>query len=153
MANRKRLTKPKRGQFLSILRDCGTVTAAAKAIGITRQAAYLAKHKYPTFALEWEQAIESATDKLVTTAIKRAHDGSDALLMFLLRGHRPSVYAPEHSPEAPQTIDKPVLNVIETARQVCLTLEVAKQMLEHQEPIEHDPVQQRTSLKYGSSAG
>ncbi len=90
MANRKRLTKSKRGQFLTILRDCGTVTAAAKAIGITRQAAYLAKDKYPTFALEWEQAIESATDKLVEVAIERAStaNGSDALLMFLLRGHR-----------------------------------------------------------------
>ncbi len=152
MANRKRLTKSKRGQFLTILKDCGTVTAAAKAIGITRQAAYLAKDKYPTFALEWEQAIESATDKLVDVAVERAAkaNGSDALLMFLLRGHRPSVYASERSPEAPPTADKPVLNVIETARQVCLTLEVAKQMLEHQEPIEHDPVQQRTNLKYGS---
>ncbi len=152
MANRKRLTKSKRGQFLTILRDCGTVTAAAKAIGITRQAAYLAKDNYPTFALEWEQAIESATDKLVDVAVQRASkaNGSDAVLMFLLRGHRPSVYAPERSPEAPPTADKPVLNVIETARQVCLTLEVAKQMLEHQEPIEHDPVQQRTNLKHGS---
>ncbi len=152
MANRKRLTKSKRGQFLTILRDCGTVTAAAKAIGITRQAAYLAKDKYPTFALEWEQAIEESTDKLVDVAVQRASkaNGSDALLMFLLRGHRPTVYAPERSPEAPPTADKPILNVIETARQVCLTLEVAKQMLEHQEPIEHDPVQQRTNLKYGS---
>ncbi len=152
MANRKRLTKSKRGQFLTILRDCGTVTAAAKAIGITRQAAYLAKEKYPTFALEWEQAIEESTDKLVDVAIERAAkaNGSDALLMFLLRGHRPSVYAPERSPEAPPTTDQPILNVIETARQVCLTLEVAKQMLEHQEPIEHDPVQQRTNLKHGS---
>ncbi len=141
MANRKRLTKSKRGQFLSILRDCGTVTAAAKAIGITRQAAYLAKDKYPTFALEWEQAIESATDKLVEVAVERASkaNGSDALLMFLLRGHRPSVYAPERSPEASQTIDRPVLNVIETARQVCLTLEVAKRMMESHEPakLEH----------------
>ncbi len=136
MANRKRLTKSKRGQFLTILRGCGTVTAAAKAIGITRQAAYLAKDKYPTFALEWEQAIESATDKLVDVAIERASkaNGSDALLMFLLRGHRPSVYAPERSPEAPPTAGKPVLNVIETARQVCLTLEVAKRMMESQEP-------------------
>ncbi len=152
MANRKRLTIAKRGQFLTILRDCGTVTEAAKAIGITRQAAYLAKDKYPTFALEWEQAIEESTDKLVDVAVERASkaNGSDALLMFLLRGHRPSVYAPERSPEAPTATDKPVLNVIETARQVCLTLEVAKQMLEHQEPIEHDPVQQRTNLKYGS---
>ncbi len=152
MANIKRLTKTKRGQILTILRDCGTVTAAAKAIGITRQAAYLAKDKYPTFALEWEQAIESATDKLVDVAVERASkaNGSDALLMFLLRGHRPSVYAPERSLETPTATDKPVLNVIETARQVCLTLEVAKQMLEHQEPIEHDPVQQRTNLKHGS---
>ena len=152
MANRKRLTKSKRGQFLSILRDCGTVTAAAKAIGITRQAAYLAKDKYPTFALEWEQAIESATDKLVDVAVERASkaNGSDALLMFLLRGHRSSVYAPERSPETLIATDKPILNVIETARQVCLTLEVAKQMLEHQKPIEHDPVQQRTNLKHGS---
>ncbi len=152
MANRKRLTKSKRGQFLTILRDCGTVTAAAKAIGITRQAAYLAKDKYPTFALEWEEAIESATDKLVEVAVERAAkaNGSDALLMFLLRGHRPSVYAPERFPETPTAADRPVLNVIETARQVCLTLEVAKQMLEHQEPIEHDPVQQRTNLKHGS---
>ena len=70
---------------------------------------------------------------------------SDALLMFLLRGHRPNIYR-ERPSEAPPTADKPVLNVIETARQVSLTLEVAKQLMERQEP---DPV----VLEYDGDVG
>ncbi len=167
MANRKKLTKRKRDTFLAVLREKANASAAARAIGVSPQALYIYKDLHPTFAAEWKNAVDEAVDKLEQEAWRRACDGvdkpvhykgervdtireySDALLMFLLRGHRPNIYR-ERSPEAPPTADKPVLNVIETARQVCLTLEVAKQMLEHQEPIEHDPVQQRTNLKHGS---
>ncbi len=167
MAARRKLTKRKLDRFLIVLSQKANVTEACEAIGVSNQALYEYKKEHPTFASKWVSTVDQALDKLEQEAWRRACDGvdkpvhykgervdtireySDALLMFLLRGHRPNIYR-ERPPEAPQTIDKPILNVIETARQVCLTLEVAKQMLEHQEPIEHDPVQQRTNLKYGS---
>ncbi len=151
MANRRKLTKRKRDTFLAVLREKANASAAARAIGVSPQALYIYKDLHPTFAAEWKNAVDEAVDKLEQEAWRRASDGvdkpvhykgervdtireySDALLMFLLRGHRPNIYR-ERPPEAPPTADKPVLNVIETARQVCLTLEVAKRMMESQEP-------------------
>ncbi len=154
MAARRKLTKRKLDRFLIVLSQKANVTEACEAIGVSNQALYEYKKEHPTFASKWVSTVDQALDKLEQEAWRRASDGvdkpvhykgervdtireySDALLMFLLRGHRPNIYR-ERPSEAPPTADKPVLNVIETARQVCLTLEVAKQLMERQEP---DPV-------------
>ena len=81
----------------------------------------------PAFAAAWDDALEAAVDQLEAEARHRAIDGveqphfhqgkvcgtvrkySDALLMFLLRAHRPETYRDrtEPVPELRMTIDWP----------------------------------------------
>lgn len=78
--------------FLESLARLGNIKLAAEAAGITRQNAYAARKADPDFAEKWDDAIEQAVDDLQEAARKRAMEGSDALLIFLLKAHRPSVY-------------------------------------------------------------
>jgi hypothetical protein len=78
--------------FLLALRTSGTVKGACEIAGIDRQTAYKIKNAYPTFARAWVDADEDAVDDLVAAARERAQDGSDLLMMFLLKAHRPGVY-------------------------------------------------------------
>jgi len=42
-----------------------------------------------SFATAWDLAVAQGTDRLEDAAFERATNGSDTLLMFLLRGRRP----------------------------------------------------------------
>src|SRR5215813_7063029 len=75
--------------FLLALENTSCVTEAAKAAGISTQTAYLHKRQDPAFAKQWEEALERSADSLVAEARKRAFNGSDVLLMFLLKGLQP----------------------------------------------------------------
>ncbi len=137
MANRTKLTRKRRQQFLAVIRETSNVTKAAQSIGMARQSVYDARARDPEFAALWDSAIEQATDLLEAEARRRALDGvdrpvyfqgkrvgitkeySDPLLMFMLRGHRPHKYR-ERVVETPKQIDKPEINVIVLARQVSL---------------------------------
>ncbi len=148
MANRKKLTKRKRDTFLAVLREKANASAAARAIGVSPQALYIYKDLHPTFAAEWKSAVDEAVDKLEQEAWRRACDGvdkpvhykgervdtireySDALLMFLLRGHRPQVYREAPVP-APQPPTAGPLNVLVAARQLCVILKVADDELKN----------------------
>lgn len=86
------------------------MTAAARAAGITRQAAYAKRETDPQFAAEWDDAIRSAIDNAEGEMYRRAVDGtlkpiyqggarvgsvreySDTLLIFMLKAHKPEVY-------------------------------------------------------------
>ena len=87
--------------FLAALRKRPSVAAAATAAGISRRNAYLARESDPAFAAEWDSVLQSAVDELEAVAFSRAADGSDAVMTFLLKCHRPQVYNPpdrrEHS--------------------------------------------------------
>ena len=48
--------------------------------------------KDPEFKAQANEAKESVVDDLEQEAIKRAKDGSDTLLMFLLKGNKPEKY-------------------------------------------------------------
>jgi len=78
--------------FLEALRNSGNVRAACKAAGVSRQAAYASKDRSEVFAKAWDDALDDAIDALEATAIDRARKQSDALLMFLLKAHRPAKY-------------------------------------------------------------
>lgn len=105
--------------FLSALAETGNATAAARCVGIDRTTPYKAAERDPSFAEEWAEAIEEATDALEIAARKRAlgenisyrftktgepilhpitgepyyeHVSSDALLTLLLKAHRPDKY-------------------------------------------------------------
>ncbi|MCR9256280.1 MAG: terminase [Alphaproteobacteria bacterium] len=106
----QRITQDKIDRFLAVLADTGNVSAAARAAGMPRQIAYALKRDDKDFALLWDDALETATDALAQEARRRALQGvdaphfhkgevtgtvtkySDALLMFLLKAHRPEIY-------------------------------------------------------------
>ena len=78
--------------FIEALRKSGNVRASCQAAGITRQAAYHARGKLPTFADAWDHALADAVDVLEMTAWKRAQEYSDGLIKFLLKAHRRELY-------------------------------------------------------------
>jgi hypothetical protein len=96
--------------FIIALSESPNVAAACRIAGISREYAYRMKREDAEFAKVWDDALESSTDDLAGEAYRRARHGterpvyfkdkeltrireySDALTMFLLRAHRPSVY-------------------------------------------------------------
>jgi hypothetical protein len=78
--------------FLEALRQHGQVTKAAKRARIGRMTAYRERDADPVFAQAWRDALDIGVDALEDEARRRAFDGSDTLLIFLLKGHRPERY-------------------------------------------------------------
>ena len=79
--------------FLQALERSTTVSEAARAAGIGRRTAYDRRKRDEEFARAWDDTLESAIEELEQEAVRRAKDGSDQLLMFLLRARRPEVYS------------------------------------------------------------
>ena len=78
--------------FLKALRDTGNIRVAAQAAGVHRSAPYAARIKSQRFRAEWDKALEEAVELLEAEARRRAIAGSDVLLIFLLKAHKPSMY-------------------------------------------------------------
>ena len=79
-------------KFLDALRLSGIVTRAAEVAGIHRDTAYFERQRDPIFAQEWAAALDRGVDMLEDVAKHRAFEGSDTLLIFLLKAHRPQKY-------------------------------------------------------------
>jgi hypothetical protein len=92
--------------FLAALENTGSVTTAAEAAGIKRWNAYDAKRGDQEFAAAWEQALDVSADTLEDEARKRAFDGSDVLLMFLLKGLRPQKWRESRATIPPAELNK-----------------------------------------------
>jgi hypothetical protein len=75
------------------LAHCGQVTQAARAAGISPKTAYRWRQAYPALAPRWAAALEQGLDCLEDEAIRRAFEGSDRLLMYVLNRRRPEVYS------------------------------------------------------------
>ena len=106
MANQLKWTPEARETFIKVLRNTGNVSLAARAIGMHRRYMYDLKDADPEFALEWDDAVQEATDVLIEEARRRAARGvlepvyyqgmvvghirkySDVLLMFLIKARR-----------------------------------------------------------------
>jgi hypothetical protein len=71
---------------------------------VPRSTAYRHRETDRGFRSAWVGALEDAWDELEVEARRRAKAGSDGLLQFLLRAHRPGTYGDkrriEHSLEA-----------------------------------------------------
>jgi hypothetical protein len=67
-----RIERTWRGAFIGALRECGTVYHAAKAVGIDRNTAYNLRNADPTFAREWDAALDDFADTLEQEAVRRA---------------------------------------------------------------------------------
>jgi len=78
--------------FLKSFRLSGNLTSACCRVGIRKETVYSRKAKDPEFARAFEEAHELAIEDLEAEARKRALSGSDMLLAFLLRAHKPELY-------------------------------------------------------------
>lgn len=117
---------PQRGPSASVLRNflhflahSGSVTYAATRSGIERRTLYRRKANDEAFAAQWDEALQLGIDRLQDNAMQRALDGTERplyrngkqvgsmqqydnkLLQFLLRAHRPEVYADRKQSAAP----------------------------------------------------
>jgi hypothetical protein len=81
-----------RPRFLEVIRSTGNVRLAAREAGIDRSTPYVRARRDEAFAAAWQAANDDAIDLLEAEAWRRAFAGSHALLMFLLRAHRPERY-------------------------------------------------------------
>lgn len=88
-------TLKKREKFLKALAEGDSATGAAEKAGLGRRTVYTWRKEDEDFEREWDAAIEAGTDILEDEAKKRAVEGSDTLLMFLLNGRRPEKYRPK----------------------------------------------------------
>jgi hypothetical protein len=68
------------------------VSEAAAAAGIARSTAYRYRSSHPDFEEAWGGVEERVTEELEQEAVRRAKDGSDVLLIFLLKARRPNMY-------------------------------------------------------------
>ena len=81
----ERQTKSK-AQFLESLKlKFGNATEAAKAIGITRQAAYLWRRDDAVFAAEWDDILEGLKDFAESKLLLNISRGKEASIFFFLK--------------------------------------------------------------------
>ena len=85
-----------RWPFLEHLAKTACVSAACMHVRKSRDVAYRHRKQFPIFRAKWDEALEIACEALEYEARARAFDRTDpasaALLMFLLRAHRPERY-------------------------------------------------------------
>lgn len=75
--------------FLNSLQTHGIVSRAAVDAKIHRDTAYHRRSIDPWFAEEWAKAVDRGIDMLEDVGKQRAYDGSDTLLIFMLKANRP----------------------------------------------------------------
>ena len=78
--------------FLDALAQHGNVSRAARTARISRVHLYRERREDPTFAQAWGDALAIGLDSLEDVANVRARKGSDTLIIFLLKAHRPEKY-------------------------------------------------------------
>ncbi len=69
-----------------------TVDQAAQFAGVTARAAYYWRDKDRDFAKAWRNSRDRLVEALEMQAFQRAAKGSDRMLTFLLKSHRPEIY-------------------------------------------------------------
>jgi hypothetical protein len=93
MGSRTIRTEENRQRFIEGLNENGNVTQVCRALDLHRPAIYAWKKDDPSFAREWEDALALGVEGLEDEARRRAIQGSDLLLIFLLKGAKPEKYA------------------------------------------------------------
>ena len=85
-------SKKRKTAFLAALSKGWSVSRAAQEAGVDRTTVYKWRDRSKTFAAQWREAVENGTDLLEDIAHKRAFEGSDTLLIFMLKARRPEKY-------------------------------------------------------------
>lgn len=78
-------------RFLTAYSNCGSIIEAARMTKIGRSRHYVWLDD-PAYHSAFEVSHQLACVHLESEAAHRAMDGSDTILMFLLRHHRPNIY-------------------------------------------------------------
>jgi hypothetical protein len=104
--------------FLDELAESGAVAIAAERAGLHRSTLYALRRRNRDFAARWDAALQLGLDRLQDHAVVRATVGDEMpvwqrgqqvgtvrrpdnrLLQFLLKAHRPEVYARSATPAA-----------------------------------------------------
>lgn len=68
--------------FLAALRLTGIVSRACASAGVTTATVYGLRRKDADFAAAWDDALETAVDKLEAEAWRRAHDGVEEPIVY-----------------------------------------------------------------------
>src|SRR5262249_30864904 len=89
---RQRDVERKRAKFLELLCNGESVVRAAAGAKVGRRTVYDWRKADAEFAREWDDAWEQGADLLEQVVYQRAVNGSDLLLIILLKGRRPRRY-------------------------------------------------------------
>ena len=88
-----RRTPEAEAKFLAALKLGKSIAAAARAAGVGRRTVYDWRDRDPAFAAGWDESWDIGTDYLEDLALKAAEQGSERLLLALLKARRPERYA------------------------------------------------------------
>ena len=83
---------PRKARALARYREIGMVRSACLAAGIGRRTWYDWVEEDKLFAAMVSDARQDMADELEAIALKRAKDGSDGMLMFMLKTYRPDKF-------------------------------------------------------------
>lgn len=89
MATQFDTSKGRKRAFLAALSKGWSVSRAAQEAGVDRTTVYKWRERSAAFGRDWDFAFEAGTDLLEDIAHKRAFEGSDTLLIFMLKARRP----------------------------------------------------------------
>lgn len=157
---RNRITGTRRQRFLAVLAETANVSLAAKAAGVSRTGIYAHREVDDGFAAAWEQAEQTAADRLEAEAWRRGVEGvpeplvsagrlvtgedgrpmvvqrySDGLLTLLLKAHRPKKFADKVDVSGTLTLGV----LIERAHQM-IDQERDARVIEHDDEIGGAPI-------------
>ena len=81
-----------RNEFLEALATHGTIKEAAKVVGIERKTVYNLLDADESFRSQLEEAKQNFVETLEAIAMERIRNGSDTMLIFMLKGAAPHKY-------------------------------------------------------------
>jgi hypothetical protein len=87
-----RAVRGRKNKALDAYRKLGTVVAACQAAGVGRRTWYWWRSEDPAFLEAVHEAEDAVADSLEQEAIRRAIDGSDLLLIFMLKSLKPAKF-------------------------------------------------------------
>lgn len=114
-------------KFLTAYANCGNITGAAELAKMTRQCHYRwLRELAPSYAEAFDSVREMAIESLEAEARRRAMTGSDVLLIFLLKAHRPEKYRDNHRVELKADPPSPPMSDEEIIGRIRQFVELAK---------------------------
>lgn len=85
--------RAKKEVFLRGLTMGDSIQSSAQRAEISRKTVYEWRKTDEEFAVAWDEALEAGVERLEDAAYNRALEGSDTLMIFLLKAKRPKVYS------------------------------------------------------------